>query len=119
MKIKIIDLLKRCVEHDDTLPKKIKYMGEEYNLYHNNSFFPHFYLGLLEQINEFGELNNDVEIIEDRCECIDKEVEKLFEEDKEIKEIILDAQRTEDWNLGQIEDRINKLIKAVNKLRGK
>ena len=42
---------------------------------------------------------------------------KEIKETQEIQEIILDCQRTEGYNLGQIEDRINKLIKAVNELR--
>ena len=62
-----------------------------------------------------------MKIIEDRCECIDKEVEKLFEE-KEIEEIKSGQLYTIDdgeinYNFQVCKDKINKLIDELNEIK--
>ena len=44
---------------------------------------------------------------------------KIIEEEKDIEELRLDAQITLDWNLAQIENKFNELVREVNKLKNK
>lgn len=91
--MKIISLAN--IQHNnETMPKHIKYNGEDlyfdgvsyYDKEGNNDI-----LDILAMSNSaLTHLYDEVEIIEDRCVCIDKEVEKLFEEDKEIEELACD-----------------------------
>lgn len=129
--IKVIDLLQRIANKEE-VPKKIIVEGIKYSIV--NEGYPHTY----KDINGYeiednhskyiiDSLNDEVEIIEDRCECIDKEVEKLFEE-KEIEELELnydDIKYGTDFK-GQIlsycdnlQFKINELVREVNKLKNK
>lgn len=56
------------------------------------------------------------ELLDLLIELKEKEKIEVLEEEK-IKEITLDVQRDIGWNLWQIEDRINILIKAANELK--
>lgn len=133
--MKIIDLLKRCAEHDVTLPEKIMYADEVFERVDTNGK-GHFYYqststctNFLELINYFVNLNKEVKIIGE-----EKEIEKLdvallgqcdnwlqHQETKEhscleLNPYIIDNIRE---NTLYFQKKINELIDTINELKGK
>ena len=139
--MKVIDLLNK-IANGEEIPNKFVYIDEDDCRYIfeketdndywceelGNHFFSNYCVQLI--------LNDVIIIIEDRCECIDKEVEKLFEEDKEIEKLervngsyLVDLQSNSPiahqneaitsliMYLNKNADKINELVKAVNELK--
>ena len=107
--MKVIDLLNIWVEDRNKLPKKIKVEEKifEYheagNLYitpNGNYFLISSYLDCAER------LNREVEVIEENKEIEEIDTTKIFE-------FTMDS--VFEWN-NEMEDKINELVRAVNKL---
>ena len=104
-KIKLIELLNKIVNGED-LPKRIKIQEYVFEL---SKDYEHYYYNedveITHLINHnFSNLNEEVEILEDNTEEIE---ELLTIEDYECDKTDIRLNR----------DKINELIKAVNKLR--
>ena len=95
--IKIIDLLNK-IANGEEIPKKIKYNGLEYKLDKEQEDYMLVYAGLLDDINTFSQLNDEVEIIEE-----DNKIEKL--------EIISSDSGT---MYEFIANKINEIIEVIN-----
>jgi hypothetical protein len=110
MKIKVIQLLNK-IANGEEVPEKILIRGYEYNL------VKRFQTG---NIYDGGNINfayeDDFENYWLDMAKINDEIE-IIEEDKEIKEIKLDSQLILSWNLSQIENKINELVKSINGLK--
>lgn len=107
--MKVIDLLNIWVEDRNKLPKKIKVEEKifEYheagNLYitpNDNYFLISSYLDCVER------LNREVEVIEENKEIEEIDTTKIFE-------FTMDS--VFEWN-NEMEDKINELVRAVNKI---
>lgn len=98
-KIKIIELFQKYA-NNEKLPKKIAYKKQVFNLYDDSLYATDRECldRFMDYINyDFSNINDEVEILEDNTE----EIEELSYE----------------WTTNEIADRVDKLIKAVNKLR--
>ncbi len=110
MKIKIIELLNRIADGEE-VPEKIKWDNLIYVL-KQDSIDGHFYYrregtdysvgNLFFSDLTMGDLNDEVEIIE---------------EDKTIKELELNHDKVLSEELDLIKDKINELVKEINKLK--
>lgn len=107
--MKVIDLLNIWVENRNKLPEKIKIEEKifEYheagNLYitpNGNYFLISSYLDCAER------LNREVEVIEENKEIEEIDTTKIFE-------FTMDS--VFEWN-NEMEDKINELVRAVNKI---
>ena len=113
-KIKLIELLNKIVNGED-LPKKIKIQEYVFEL---SKDYEHYYYNedveITHLINHnFSNLNDEVEILEDNTE----EIEEL---ECEESKMYCDTQLIESTKTAKQEDiidKINELVKAVNKLR--
>lgn len=137
--MKVIDLINDLFDYrglqPDKLPKKIRFNNNEF-VFKDNSYYHENSINIMRYVDHTVDLRVEVEIIEDRCECIDKEVEKLFEEDKEIEKLervngsyLVDLQSNSSiahqneaitsliMYLNKNADKINELVKAVNELK--
>ena len=110
-KIKLIELLNKIVNGED-LPKRIKIQEYVFEL---SKDYEHYYYNedveITHLINHnFSNLNDEVEILEDNTE----EIEELDEEWTYIE-----GQVEKTWSKSELElvNKINELVKAVNKLR--
>lgn len=104
-KIKVIELLNKIANGED-LPKRIKIQDYVFEL---SKDYEHYYYNedveITHLINHnFSNLNDEVEILEDNTEEIE---ELLTIEDYECDKTDIRLNR----------DKINELVKAVNKLR--
>ena len=100
--MKVIDLLNK-IANGEEVPKKIKYNDLEYELDKEQDDYMLVYAGLLDDINTFNQLNDEVEIIEE-----DKKIEMLpmIEED-ELYVAYLE--------INQTRRKINEIIDYINK----
>ena len=105
-KIKLIELLNKIATGED-LPKRIKIQDYVFEL--SKNYEPYYYnedVEITHLINHnFSNLNDEVEILEDNTE----EIEEL-----EITEIVQNRLVKE---IRENREKINQLVKAVNKLR--
>jgi hypothetical protein len=116
--MKIIDLINKIVNGKE-LPKKIIYKNMEFDLHYadNKEDLP-YYIGdgfsLMYYINNFYQLNDEVEIIEN------KPIEEIKIEIKDTKNKLLGNSGTE-YTIRVIDkiliNKINELVKEVNKLK--
>ena len=117
-KIKVIDLVNR-IESGEKVPEKIKYNQLEFKydkgsgkyIRKNSSIITWFCIERF--TNDF--LNKTVEILEDNTE----EIEELEEISDEYFNMLSDESKVK-WLKSYIKDdrnKINELVKAVNKLR--
>ena len=115
--IKIIDLLIRCLENDETLPKKIKLKDTYYFLSQHADVSAYYKeadrtYNFMEDINLISKLNKEVEIIEEEKEIEKCDVLKHCVDFTKNENVLLDNQ------LG-LRKKINELIDVVNELKGK
>ena len=104
-KIKLIELLNKIVNGED-LPKRIKIQEYVFEL---SKDYEHYYYNedveITHLINHnFSNLNEEVEILEDNTEEIE-----------ELKPVEDGITYRDEWS--EIPNKINELVKAVNKLR--
>ena len=107
--IKIIDLLIRCLEKDETLPKEIKFKNIYYFLSQHADVYAYYRktdrsYNFMEDIFLISTLNKEIEIIEE-------------EKKSEVKEIQKIKSKRFSRNQKQIAGKINELIDAVNEIR--
>lgn len=111
MKVTIYDLLGLIKDRDRKTPKKIKYMNRIYELDIYEEDYKYFMLDhyeyLLDNINTFSQLNDEVKIIEE-----DKEIEFLGKQD-----LYVDDAKGHSINIEKIGDKVNEIIEEVNKLK--
>lgn len=100
-KIKIIELY-NMIANEEKIPKKIMYDGE---VYHHNILKTNYFRDDNGSTLSFIDLNDEVEILEDNTE----EIEEL-----KITEIVQNRLVKE---IRENREKINELVKAVNKLR--
>ena len=95
-KIKIIDLLNKIANGEEVPNLKIKHWKQIYNF--------NIKMGFITCQSDEG-YNLDL------IQCLNDEVEILEDNTEEIEEL------SYEWTTNEIADRVDKLIKAVNKLR--
>lgn len=108
--IKIIDLLVRCLDKDETLPKEIKFRGIEYKLEKHSNVYSYVVKNnllhyLLDDISLVSRLNEYAEIIEEKSEII----EPLTVVNDGVEEIIKITTK-----LNEVIDVVNKHLKETN-----
>lgn len=117
--MKIIDLLNNIINREK-LPKKIIYNDKEYYLCNpaDKKEIPYYinnYDNLMNHIDCFYKLNDEVKIIEEN-----KSIEELKIEIKDTKNTLLGNSGTE-YTIGVVDkiliNKINELVKEVNKLK--
>lgn len=99
--MKVIDLLNK-IANGEEIPNQIKYYGLEYTLDKKQDDYMIVCSGLLDDINTFSQLNDEVEVIEE-----DKKIEKLY------------LNKSSDIWAGKtdteiITDKINEIIEVIN-----
>lgn len=109
-KIRIIDLLNKIAKGEE-VPKKIKYckVSFEYNISEDDYFNKKYGFGLLDKINLFKNLTEEVEIIEE-----EKEIEKLNYKVEQLDK----PSHNESLLMNMIRENkeaINKLIEELKK----
>jgi hypothetical protein len=116
--MKIIDLLNK-IANGEELPKKIMYRCKEFDLHYadDKEELPYYISDefvLIHYINNFYQLNDEVEIIEN------KPIEEIKIEIKDTKNKLLGNSGTE-YSIRVIDkiliNKINELVKEVNKLK--
>jgi predicted house-cleaning noncanonical NTP pyrophosphatase (MazG superfamily) len=112
--MKVIELFLRCWERDSTLPQKIRYEGKDFNKSATEKYIYYVECGtgknFMEYIRAFNRLRDEVEVLG---------------KDKEIEELPKYADVDEKTGLAcgwsfqeeKLKDKINELIKEVNKIK--
>lgn len=105
--MKVIDIFKNIADGKE-VPKKIKFNHKTY-IYKPEwkDYASEENMGLFVDV-----ISSSYQI----TKMLNEEVEVL-EEDKEIEEIKLDGQLIIEWNLSQIETKINEIINKLNELK--
>lgn len=112
--IKIIDLLIRCLEKDETLPKEIKFRDKYYFLRQHADIYAYYRktdrsYNFMEDIDLISKLNKEVEIIEEEKETekLDYKVEQL-ENPSHNESLLMNMIR-------ENKETINKLIEELKR----
>ncbi len=119
-KIKVIELLNinAQIENSEKIPQKIKYNGDVYELQMSRDYYScekHEYLTNMANNKRLDIFLNDyVEILEDNTE----EIEEL-KRTQNVYDMTLECYHDIEKKISndELADKINELVKAVNKLR--
>ena len=107
--MKVIDLLNIWVEDRNKLPKKIKVEGKIFEYHETGDLYitPNDNYFLISNYLDCAErLDREVEVIEENKEIEEIDTTKIFE-------FTMDS--VFEWN-NEMEDKINELVRAVNKI---
>ena len=114
-KIRVIDLLNKIAKGEE-VPKKIKYRGIIYTFVNKNTI-----QGSYDYDSSTGYLIENITKQLYLSDTVNTEIE-IIEEEKEIEELSFITKYddyTEALNYSALEDKINELVREVNKLKDK
>ena len=119
--MKIIEFLAKCMANDETLPDKIKILSEVYYKHYEDDYI--YYenevgTNLMQTFRGFYELNREVEVMEDEP-IKDKEIEKIDFGVDEEEDFMVNGYLQYHEHIGEICNKLNEVIDAVNKLNKK
>lgn len=119
--IKIIDLLIRCLEKDETLPKEIKFRDKYYFLSQHIDVYAYYRktdngrYNFMEDIDLISTLNKEIEIIGE-----EKEIEKIKSNGIEFYSDCINVWIKKEETVAYCEylmNKVNELIDAINELK--